>query len=602
MSAFSKETFRLLIVLLNILAVLADRGRWSRDKTLIDTTTGPVKGTVENSYGVEYYAFQGIPYAEKPMRFKPPVPKKPWKEPLQASFPGRVCPQSEGAYKKEEMDEDCLFLNVFVPANSVNKGHRRRHSFVRRFLGRLLGRNRGNRRNEPLPVLVWIHGGEFKTRSGNGNDLYGPPFMIRHDIVFVTLNYRLGALGFLSLEDKEARGNNGLKDILLALKWINENIDRFGGDSSKITIAGNSAGSVATHFLLLSEKSKGLFHQAGLVSGSALGFRFLTMHPRVNGVALAKEMGTDSNSTSEILKKLTEADFYDIVKAQEAIGRNDRRKGFRPFAPFVPCIEAEHEDAVITKDPREIIQSGIPNNVPILAGFNSHEGLKMYPAVTKNRTLIDFLNEDFQRCIPTEIAYPKDSVESKDLAKSIKKFYFDGADISDDNLQQFVNLITDTMFAHSIDYWIKLHKENKNSKVLYDYVFGFDGKLNWFKVSNKLDKPGTSHGDELGYLFVTNATKPMLEDLDERSERMRDTMTEMISNFVKFGNPTPEDSDIETVWKESGKDRNHLYIDEELKNVEGRPIPERMQFWDEVYEKFYKYVKDGGKVEYSPVP
>ncbi|KAI5637243.1 carboxylesterase family domain-containing protein [Phthorimaea operculella] len=550
----------------------------SADRTLVQTTTGPIKGTYIDSFGVKYFAFQGIPYAEKPigdLRFKPPIPKVPWSEELDASHPGRVCPQTAGAYKKEEMDEDCLFINVFVPASKEDR---------------------------PLPVFFFIHGGEFKALTGNANNVYGPQLLLRHDIIIVTFNYRLGALGFLSLENEEASGNAGLKDMVLALQWFYDNADRFGGDRNRITIGGNSAGSVATQYLVLSPKPVGLFHQAIQISGSALGYRFLTRHPKEIAITLAEELGIQFTSPQELLEKLKEADAFDIVEAQENIGKHNKRNGFRPFAPFVPCIEPEHPDAFITKEPRTILEEGVPNNVPLLVGFNSDEGLKMYSPLINNRQLIDYLNEDFQLCIPSDIGYPKDSEESKQLSKSIQKFYFNDAEISDDTMQQLINLITDTMFAHGIDYAMKLHKSRPDSNKLFYYEFAFDGQLNMLKIGNKIDRPGTAHADELGYLFVSNTTKSRLCDLDARSHHMLDIMTEVMANFVKFGNPTPTINNIGIEWKEAGEERSHLYIDEQLLYKTGPPIPERLQFWDDAYQQFYEYAENGGEVEYSAIP
>lgn len=136
--------------------------------------------------------------------------------------------------------EDCLFVNVFSPDIAPAK---------------------------PLPVIIAIHGGAFHAGSG---DWLGPEFLLDEDIILVTFNYRIGAFGFLSLGNAEYSGNNGLKDQLLALKWVNRNIQQFGGDASKITLYGHSAGACAAHFHLLSSQSKGLFQRVILGSGSAL--------------------------------------------------------------------------------------------------------------------------------------------------------------------------------------------------------------------------------------------------------------------------------------------------------------------------------------------
>lgn len=121
------------------------------------------------------------------------------------------------------------------------------------------------------PVMVWIHGGAFKWGSMS-NDLYGPEFLVHENIVLVKLQYRLNVFGFLSLEDDDGRvsGNAGLKDQVMALKWVQKNIANFGGDPSKVTIFGESAGGASTHLLNLSPMAKGLFHRVISQSGCGL--------------------------------------------------------------------------------------------------------------------------------------------------------------------------------------------------------------------------------------------------------------------------------------------------------------------------------------------
>lgn len=349
------------------------------------------------------------------------------------------------------------------------------------------------------------------------------------------LFYRLGALGFLSLGIEDASGNAGIKDVLLALQWVKVNIERFGGNSDKITLGGHSAGAALVHYLTLTTKSKGLFNQAVLISGSALGYRFFARHPVENAVALGKQLNIQTNDTYELLKKLKEKDAFDIIQAQNDMGQSDNRQGIRPFAPFVPCIEIECSSAIITKNPIEIIKSGIPQNVPILAGINSDEGIKMLKIIQENQTLIDILNENFELCIPSNIEYPYGSEESRKLASTIKQFYFAGENITNTKLQGFVEFIRETQYSFSVDYWIRLHKQRKNSNNFYYYVLNFDGDLNWFKIINNIDFPGTSHADELGYIFVTSATRSKLENLDLRNKRMVHILQTVLANFIHTG-------------------------------------------------------------------
>ncbi|KAG7153841.1 Venom carboxylesterase-6-like 8, partial [Homarus americanus] len=186
------------------------------------------------------YAYQGIPFAKPPvgdLRFKDPVPSEPWEgvrdgtklpEPcLQVSFfmftsGVRVPPE------KLLGVEDCLYLNVYTPVDNGPKAD--------------------------LPVMVWIHGGAYF--SGSTKE-YLPLVILDHDVVLVVIQYRLGVLGFLSTEDSVIPGNFGLKDQTLALKWVQRNINNFGGDKTKVTIFGESAGGASVHFHMLSPKSKG---------------------------------------------------------------------------------------------------------------------------------------------------------------------------------------------------------------------------------------------------------------------------------------------------------------------------------------------------------
>ena len=182
----------------------------------MDTTSGQLRGYRERSGFVHtFYSFKGVPYAEPPigeLRFRAPRPHRGWSDVRNANKHGNACPTNGFLGFVAGGHEDCLFLNVYTP--DVNGS---------------------------LAVMVWLHGGGYLL--GDGNTLvYGPDLLMRENIVVVTLNSRLGALGFLSTGDKYAQGNYALKDAVLALQWIQNNIASFGGDPSKVTLAGQSAG------------------------------------------------------------------------------------------------------------------------------------------------------------------------------------------------------------------------------------------------------------------------------------------------------------------------------------------------------------------------
>ncbi|XP_024890647.1 uncharacterized protein LOC112466655, partial [Temnothorax curvispinosus] len=193
---------------------------------------GKLIGIVEKGvYGDYYTAFRGIPYAKPPigeLRFKDPVPAEPWSGGRDASKYGNVAVQLNDFTREIKGDEDCLYLNVYTTKiESLKK----------------------------RTVMVWIHGGAFYTGSGDAS-FYGPDYIVQKDVVLVTLNYRLGVLGFLNLNNKVATGNQGLKDIIMALQWVQKNISKFGGDPENVTIFGQSAGGVLVHCLTLSPLAK----------------------------------------------------------------------------------------------------------------------------------------------------------------------------------------------------------------------------------------------------------------------------------------------------------------------------------------------------------
>uniref|UniRef100_A0A1B6CKI6 Carboxylic ester hydrolase n=1 Tax=Clastoptera arizonana TaxID=38151 RepID=A0A1B6CKI6_9HEMI len=247
-----------------------------RFKVIVNTTYGRIAGErkLYSLKGDEYfYQFRGIPYAAAPvgnLRFKPPQPMKPWSDIKDAFEFGASCVQcnTRGPFGSE----DCLFINVYtseMPKNGTNL----------------------------KPVMFWIYGGSFQTGSA---DIYGPEYLIRKDIVLVTFNYRVNVLGFFALGNKEVSGNYGLKDQLFALKWVQANIANFGGDPSRVTIFGESAGSASVQYQLLSAQSKGLFHQAIVQSGSALDPWALTKSPKDVAFKLAKSLGHNLNNTNEL--------------------------------------------------------------------------------------------------------------------------------------------------------------------------------------------------------------------------------------------------------------------------------------------------------------
>nr|CAD7574329.1 unnamed protein product [Timema californicum] len=207
-----------------------------QDMVTVTVKQGSLRGRkVISQPGSTYYSFQGIPYARPPVgyrRFKRPEPPDSWSGIRNALVEGSACIHIDSIFKRIQGEEDCLYLNVYTP--KLPGGY------------------------TPLkPVMVWIHGGGFHEGSGN-TTIFGPDYLVHADVVLVTLNYRLGVLGFLCLNDTDVSGNNGLKDQVEALKWVQQNIAQFAGDPGNVTIFGESAGGACVHYHLLSPMSKGI--------------------------------------------------------------------------------------------------------------------------------------------------------------------------------------------------------------------------------------------------------------------------------------------------------------------------------------------------------
>jgi len=219
----------------------------------VQTESGAVIGKIEKlPYGKSVHEYLGIPYAEPPvgkLRFAAPKPLKPWSGVKRATKFGASCPQPSVSYRGTEINftrsggniDDCLFLNVFVPA-SVKP-------------------------NDKMAVMVWIHGGAFA--YGTASHYPAGVLATFNDVIVVSINYRLGILGFFNIPDTDYKGNYGMLDQVLALKWVQSNIARFGGDPNRVTIFGQSAGGMSVSLHLVSPLSKGLFHRAIMQSGAS---------------------------------------------------------------------------------------------------------------------------------------------------------------------------------------------------------------------------------------------------------------------------------------------------------------------------------------------
>jgi para-nitrobenzyl esterase len=302
--------------------------------------------------------FGGIPYAAPPTgarRFRGPAPHDGWRGVRDARRFGPAAPQprEEGltANPQVRADEDCLTLNVCTPA--IDDARR--------------------------PVLVWIHGGAFRTGQGAIPWYNGTSFATRGDIVTVSINYRLGALGFAHLEDiggaeYASSGVNGILDQIAALRWVRDNIAAFGGDPQRVTIAGESAGGMSVGTLLGCPAAAGLFRGAIPQSGAAQ-----TVISREDGAALARRFVAALGATS--IDDLVTAPVERILAAQVELEQQTRTGDLRPRTgtglagmPFHPVVDGH----VLPRPPIDALRAGQASTVHILVGTNRDE-MTLFP-------------------------------------------------------------------------------------------------------------------------------------------------------------------------------------------------------------------------------
>lgn len=270
--------------------------------------------------------------------------------------------------------------------------------------------------------MVWIHGGAFMTGS-SGTELYGPDFLLQKEIVLISFNYRLGAFGFLSLQDPtlEIPGNAGLKDQNLALKWIRKNCSSFGADSNNITLFGESAGANSVILHMVSEMSNGLFEKAIAMSPAMINWSLVP--PRNWAERLAKLVGWNGDGGEyEILEFLRTVSPEHIVGAQEKLITDEENKKSIIW-PFGPVIETyQGPNCFIPKNPKEMLRTAWSSSIPLMIGGTSDEGLLFYRDIVKDPMLMEKLS--FEDLVPFELGLSTTSEKCLDFSEKLKHFYF----------------------------------------------------------------------------------------------------------------------------------------------------------------------------------
>lgn len=450
----------------------------SADSLQVKTQEGKVQGKTINDGKVR--AFLGLPYAAPPvgdLRWKAPQPAAKWRGTRDAATYGAHCAQArvfdDMVFEDSGPSEDCLFLNVYVPADAA--------------------------KNAKLPVMFWIHGGGY-AGGASSEPRHNGDFLPLKGVVLVTINYRLGVFGFLvsdelAREGNGAAGNYGLMDMVAALRWVKANIKNFGGDPGNVTIFGESAGSFAVSTLMASPMGQGLFERAIGESGAAfpggirLGGETVPERAKANGEWVAS---LGAKSLKEMRAMSTDA-LLEAVKKTPA--------GFSPVV----------DGLVLTEPVPDTYASGKQAHVPLLAGWNADEGAfsaehgmtSAQWSATAERLFKD-------RSVAFLELYPGESDEQA--------------------LRSAIDYGSDTFIALGTWKWLEAHNKTGNSPV-YRYHFELAATPSKFHSGTF-----AFHSDDIEYVFGTLDTRPGWNVRPE-DRKLSDQMMSYWTNFARSGDP-----------------------------------------------------------------
>uniref|UniRef100_A0A8W7P3T3 Carboxylic ester hydrolase n=1 Tax=Anopheles coluzzii TaxID=1518534 RepID=A0A8W7P3T3_ANOCL len=500
--------------------------------------------------GQSYYYFKGVPYAKAPvgaLRFKSPAPLEKFAVSyLDCTRERSNCLGLDVLTKEISGSEDGLFLNIYTPK---------------------LGK-----RDDP------------GTAAGDGEG-----------VIVVTLNYRLGVLGFLCMPDAGIEGNAGLKDQRAALRWISENIGVFGGDASNVTLFGASSGAIAVNFHCLSPESKRYFHKAILQSGSIYTEFAFQEQPEEKARRLAKLLGHSPATDGEVYEILRAAPARKLFELQPLVLTEREKAVERLFQiPFLPVIErSDSPNALITRHPTEILSEPNSMDIPIILGYNERDGMMVL--IDAIKTLAAY-NAEPERFIPRTVALDYFSPEARALGEEIREFYFGARPVCRDTLNQLTDVFTDKYllaYRMTVELWARHQRRSK----FFGYRFAFDGLLNKGKAIMSLGTmKGAAHIDEVYYLFSSPLLRTEVPETD-RAYGLRKTMVRLWSNFARYGDPTPAqpvpDPVVPFRWEPQpnvpdSQDVPLLCLNITNDGIAMAEMPEkrRMNFWAGLFERF----------------
>ncbi|XP_067661138.1 neuroligin-2-like [Haliotis asinina] len=509
---------------------------------ILKTKQGQLRGTRTEYFSDEFVdVYNGIPYALPPVgarRFRPPSPAVAWSGVRDARSPRHICPQVHSKPHSTQ-DEDCLFLNVYTWKSKA---------FT----------------TPPLPVMVFIHGGAF---NEGGGSLFRCNALALHSVVVVTINYRLGALGFLATDDDASPGNYGMLDQVMALKWVRDNIADFGGDPKQVTVFGESAGAVSTSLHLISPHSKGLLDAAITESGVSLsewGFRTSQDRPSPldQARALGQRVGCSETNTTLLVECLRKVDakrltVNDLTKAENRL----------VWSPVVETVYGFLPDT-----PQMLIGKGNAASVPVMRGVNKDElaaKIAWFHGISAGMSLKSaaaFIQQNIQRAFASN---------QQAVQEAIEKVYLSDVQPSEHDVirSRIIQMLSDRAFY--VPTVVETEKQaRRGGSPVYLYEFDYrsprDSKPVW---------EGVPHAAELPYVFGA----PLLggSAWTEYDKAITSRVMGYWTNFAKHGDP----SYGHVTWKPfTMKEKGYLSIGNSSV-MKYDPRSAEVKLWTEVIPK-----------------
>ncbi|KAM3959397.1 carboxyl/cholinesterase 3 [Aphomia sociella] len=497
---------------------------------VLEISQGKLRGLRSISGVNRYY---GIPYANCD-RFQPPKEPNKWDGIFDAvDFFGN-CAQAISFIQTYK--EDCLQLDIYTPEHA--------------------------KRGDKLPVLVFMHGGAYYYgRKGH----YDPEFLVTKNVTAVIINYRLGVLGFLCIRGV---ANLGLKDQVAALKWIKKNIAEFGGDPDNVTLSGQSAGASSAAMHMLSEQSKGLFHKTILMSGTSLTPWAFNVEPVRPAIQDARKIAEVQN-IEDVYNIFAKSSLRDVLSS--TVGTSDNTRYFK----YSPCVDSNFTDPFFHGLPYNVIKSGNFNKVPMLIGVAELEGVLFY-GLNDEKTFRDW-EKNFIERLPSVFSWCSEE-DKRLITKKIRSYYFGKRKVEKSAVNSIVNFYSDWIAHATIDAFSHMMTEYSDQKV-YNYVFSYKGRRNFARtlLGHGVELKGSTHSDDIFYVFKPAGLSLLLSNYDKL---FIDRFTTMLTNFMKYGNPTPRRTKLLPVtWPSSTVNMSYIMHLDSTLSVTSEPQPKPRGFF-----------------------